>query len=86
MKWTKKDINGLLISKDLVGPLEYTLYNLLKRKSPDKRWIPSSALGELAWIWMSEPSSVLAECDSELKGTQLKAAGQKISTQLSDGM
>ena len=33
---------------------------------------------------MSEPSSILAECDSELKGTQLKAAGSKINDKLSE--
>jgi len=84
MKWEKKDINGLLISKDLVVPLEYTVSNYLPHiKTPDKRWISESVLGEIAWLWMSEPNHVLSGCKSELQGAQLKNAGSKLSEKLS---
>jgi hypothetical protein len=84
MKWEKKDINGLLVSKDLVEPIEYTVNSKLNYKTPDKRWISESALGDIAWLWMSEPNKILSGCKSDLKGVQLKDAGRRISEKLSE--
>jgi hypothetical protein len=86
MKWEKRDINGLLISKDLIEPIEYTLSSKLKYTTPDKRWISETALGDISWLWMSEPNKILSGCKSSLKGAQLKDAGRRINERLSENV
>jgi hypothetical protein len=82
MKWTKQEIAGMLISKDLVDPLEYTINKLLGASSPDKRYYGAGSLGDLAWYWATEPSTVLGKIESNLTTTQLKNAGKKIMERL----
>jgi len=85
MKWTKQEIAGMLISKDLIEPLEYTMDKLLGVSTPDKRYYARGALGDLAWYWATEPSSILGKITSDLTTTQLKNAGKKIMERM-DGI
>jgi len=82
MKWIKQEIAGMLISKDLVEPLEYTINVLLGASTPDKRYYGAGAIGDLAWYWATEPSTVLGKVNSKLSTTQLKNTGKKIMERL----
>jgi hypothetical protein len=86
MKWDKKDVNGILISKDVVDPLEYTQYKLMGHSTPDKRWIPLATLHDIAWLFMSEPNKILSKIKSDLKNPQLKNIGARISDKLSENV
>ena len=55
MIWENRDINGILVSKDLIPLIEYVHNVMLLYKTPDKRYISEQGLNVIAWYFISEP-------------------------------